>query len=331
MAEINQQSGSATASPTGGGARAAPARRWIQPTVLSRLGNLELLARAVVDGLLTGLHRSPHFGFSQEFAEYRAYNEGDDLRFVDWNVYARTDKAYIKRFRGDTNTSLTLLLDASGSMAFGSQSLDQGNAAQTDVDKLTKFDYARYLVASLAYLANKQHDAVGLVVFDNAVKTVIPPSSRPDTLPRIFSALENAQASAETNIADALDSLHTLSAKRGLVAVVSDFYTDPEKLASTLQPLVHRQQDMVMFHLLDPVEMNPQFKEVVSLSDLETGERTDVDPQWMESTYRERIQQHCDALESSTLRSGVDYRRIVTDEPLDDTLQRYLLFRQRKQ
>lgn len=331
MAEINQQSGSATASPTGGGARAAPARRWIQPTVLSRLGNLELLARAVVDGLLTGLHRSPHFGFSQEFAEYRAYNEGDDLRFVDWNVYARTDKTYIKRFRGDTNTSLTLLLDASGSMAFGSQSLDQGNAAQTDVDKLTKFDYARYLVASLAYLANKQHDAVGLVVFDNAVKTVIPPSSRPDTLPRIFSALENAQASAETNIADALDSLHTLSAKRGLVAVVSDFYTDPEKLASTLQPLVHRQQDMVMFHLLDPVEMNPQFKEVVSLSDLETGERTDVDPQWMGSTYRERIQQHCDALESSTLRSGVDYRRIVTDEPLDDTLQRYLLFRQRKQ
>ena len=331
MAEINQQSGSATANPTGGGARAAPARRWIQPTVLSRLGNLELLARAVVDGLLTGLHRSPHFGFSQEFAEYRAYNEGDDLRFVDWNVYARTDKTYIKRFRGDTNTSLTLLLDASGSMAFGSQSLDQGNAAQTDVDKLTKFDYARYLVASLAYLANKQHDAVGLVVFDNAVKTVIPPSSRPDTLPRIFSALENAQASAETNIADALDSLHTLSAKRGLVAVVSDFYTDPEKLASTLQPLVHRQQDMVMFHLLDPVEMNPQFKEVVSLSDLETGERTDVDPQWMESTYRERIQQHCDALESSTLRSGVDYRRIVTDEPLDDTLQRYLLFRQRKQ
>ena len=299
--------------------------------MLSRLGNLELLARAVVDGLLTGLHRSPHFGFSQEFAEYRAYNEGDDLRFVDWNVYARTDKTYIKRFRGDTNTSLTLLLDASGSMAFGSQSLDQGNAAQTDVDKLTKFDYARYLVASLAYLANKQHDAVGLVVFDNAVKTVIPPSSRPDTLPRIFSALENAQASAETNIADALDSLHTLSAKRGLVAVVSDFYTDPEKLASTLQPLVHRQQDMVMFHLLDPVEMNPQFKEVVSLSDLETGERTDVDPQWMESTYRERIQQHCDALESSTLRSGVDYRRIVTDEPLDDTLQRYLLFRQRKQ
>ena len=299
--------------------------------MLSRLGNLELLARAVVDGLLTGLHRSPHFGFSQEFAEYRAYNEGDDLRFVDWNVYARTDKTYIKRFRGDTNTSLTLLLDASGSMAFGSQSLDQGNAAQTDVDKLTKFDYARYLVASLAYLANKQHDAVGLVVFDNAVKTVIPPSSRPDTLPRIFSALENAQASAETNIADALDSLHTLSAKRGLVAVVSDFYTDPEKLASTLQPLVHRQQDMVMFHLLDPVEMNPQFKEVVSLSDLETGERTDVDPQWMGSTYRERIQQHCDALESSTLRSGVDYRRIVTDEPLDDTLQRYLLFRQRKQ
>ena len=329
MAEFNyqgvQRNGS-TASAAG-----VPARRWIQPSVLSRLGNLELLARAVVDGLLTGLHRSPHFGFSQEFAEYRAYNEGDDLRFVDWNVYARTDKTYIKRFRGDTNTSLTLLLDASGSMAFGSQPMHSDGNASDDTQKLTKFDYARYLIASLAYLASKQHDAVGLVVFDDTVKTVIPPSSRPDTLPRIFSALENAEASAETNIADALDSLHTLSAKRGLVAVVSDFYTEPESLASSLQPLVHRQQDMALFHVLDPAEVQPQFKQVVSLSDLETGERVDVDPQWMESDYRERLQQHCEALESNTVRSGVDYRRIVTDEPLDDTLQRYLLFRQRKQ
>jgi len=329
VAEFNYQSdqrNGSTASAAG-----APARRWIQPSVLSRLGNLELLARAIVDGLLTGLHRSPHFGFSQEFAEYRAYNEGDDLRFVDWNVYARTDKTYIKRFRGDTNTSLTLLLDASGSMAFGSQAMHSDGDASDDTQKLTKFDYARYLIASLAYLASKQHDAVGLVVFDDTVKTVIPPSSRPDTLPRIFSALENAEASAETNIADALDSLHTLSAKRGLVAVVSDFYTDPESLASSLQPLVHRQQDMALFHVLDPAEVQPQFNQVVSLSDLETGERVDVDPQWMETDYRERLQQHCEALESNTVRSGVDYRRIVTDEPLDDTLQRYLLFRQRKQ
>jgi len=330
----DQQSGSSDSVSGRGNARrtaGAPARRWIQPSVLSRLGNLELLARAVVDGLLTGLHRSPHFGFSQEFAEYRAYNEGDDLRFVDWNVYARTDKTYIKRFRGDTNTSLTLLLDASGSMAYGSQAVHSDSDVGGDAQQLTKFDYARYLIASLAYLASKQHDAVGLVVFDDTVKTVIPPSSRPDTLPRIFAALESAQASSQTNIADALDSLHTLSAKRGLIAVVSDFYTDPESLASTLQPLVHRQQDMALFHVLDPAEIQPQFKQVVSLSDLETGERTDVDPQWMESDYRERLLEHCEALESRTVRSGVDYKRIVTDEPLDDTLQRYLLFRQRKQ
>ena len=132
------------------------AQRWIDPAVLSRLGNLELLAKTVVDGMLTGLHRSPNFGFSQEFAEYRAYNEGDDLRFVDWNVYARTDRTYIKRFRGDTNTALTILLDASGSMGFGASD-GAGNQG------VRKIDYARYVAASLAYMAKRQHDAIGLV------------------------------------------------------------------------------------------------------------------------------------------------------------------------
>lgn len=331
--------GHASAPGTSNGANAA--RRWLQPSVLSRLGNLELVARSVVDGLLTGLHRSPHFGFSQEFAEYRAYNEGDDLRFVDWNVYARTDRTYIKRFRGDTNTSLTLLLDASGSMGFGSVSVAKNTvakntaatntAATNTTAKLTKFDYARYLAASLAYLAGKQHDANGLVLFDDQIRQVLQPSSRPDSLPRIFATLENSQASEGTDVETALDSIHTVASRRGLVALISDLYTDPEQLLKTLQPLVHRQQDIVLFHILDPIELNPEYDSVVSLTDMETGERTDVDPDWLKTDYRELILAHCDALEKATARAGADYVRLVTDAPLDDALTRYMLFRQRKQ
>ncbi len=331
--------GHASAPGTSNGTNAA--RRWLQPSVLSRLGNLELVARSVVDGLLTGLHRSPHFGFSQEFAEYRAYNEGDDLRFVDWNVYARTDRTYIKRFRGDTNTSLTLLLDASGSMGFGSVSVAKNTvakntaatntAATNTTAKLTKFDYARYLAASLAYLAGKQHDANGLVLFDDQIRQVLQPSSRPDSLPRIFATLENSQASEGTDVETALDSIHTVASRRGLVALISDLYTDPEQLLKTLQPLVHRQQDIVLFHILDPIELNPEYDSVVSLTDMETGERTDVDPDWLKTDYRELILAHCDALEKATARAGADYVRLVTDAPLDDALTRYMLFRQRKQ
>jgi len=318
---------------SGSASGSAAARRWLQPHVLSRLGNLELIARNVVDGLLTGLHRSPHFGFSQEFAEYRAYNEGDDLRFVDWNVYARTDRTYIKRFRGDTNTSLTLLLDASGSMGFGSVEVSDSNSHSNNSgdSRLTKFDYARFLAASLAYLSSKQHDATGLVLFDDKVRQVIQPSSRPDTLARVYATLEKNDASAGTDVENALESIHAVSAKRGLVAVISDFYTDPEDLLRSLQPLVHRQQDLVLFHVLDPMEINPEYQSVVSLSDLETRERTDVDPDWLKTDYRDLINAHCESLGKAAARTGADYIRLVTDQPLDDALSRYLLFRQRKQ
>lgn len=309
---------------------ASASGRWILPGVLARLGNFELLARTVVDGLLTGLHRSPHFGFSQEFAEYRAYNEGDDLRYVDWNVFARTDKTFIKRFRGDTNTSLTLLLDASASMNFH-DSEHVNEAVGTDVESVTKFDYARYLVACLSHLAKRQHDAVGLMVFDNVVGDVVPPSSRPDTLPRIYATLDRQEPSAGTDVDAAIDSLHAIAGRRGLIAVVSDFYTDPTELMSSLQPLVHRQQDIMLFHLLTSDELNPVFDDVVSLQDLETEDRVDVDPDWLSNTYRQRMQSHCEELENVALRSGADYCRIVINEPLDDALLHYLLFRQRKQ
>jgi len=189
---------------------AQTANRLLKPEVLARLGRLDLVARTVVDGVTTGLHRSPHFGFSQEFAEYRAYNEGDDLRYVDWNVYARTERTYIKRFQGETNTAINLLLDTSASMGFG--------------EPVSKLEQAIFLVASLAYVTRKQHDALGLAVFDESVRHFQAASARPDSLPRALSLLENTKAGQGTDILNALESLQASITRRGLLVVVSDLY-----------------------------------------------------------------------------------------------------------
>jgi len=293
------------------------AARLLKPEALSRFSSLELLARTVVDGALTGLHRSPHFGFSQEFAEYRAYNEGDDLRYVDWNVYARTDRTYIKRFRGDTNTSLMIVLDASASMGFGSA-------------EVTKFDYARFLAATLAWLARKQHDAVGTLVFSDRVVELLEPSSRPDALPRLVGLLENLQCQDGTEVDDALSTLNNVTTRRGLVVIISDFYTDPETLLSAVQPLSISGKDIAIFHIVDPEEKSPVHDSVVSMRDLETGDQTHVDPRFMQGKYRERFKQHQQELEDLSRKVGADYVAVDTSEPLDDLVHRYLLFRQRK-
>ena len=294
--------------------------RLLRPEVLARLGTLELVARTVVDGLTTGLHRSPHFGFSQEFAEYRAYAEGDDLRHVDWNVYARTDRAYVKRFEGETNTSVTLLLDASASMGFG--------------EPVGKFEQARWFVASLAWLARRQHDALGLAVFDERVREIQTTSARPDSLPRALALLERSAAAFGTgtgrDVVTALEALRPSMARRGLVVLVSDLYAEPEELLDALQPLAHAGQDIAVFHLLDPAEARPALARVGALRDLETDERVIVDPAFLAASYRRRFEAHGEALASACRRVGADYRTLSTDEPLDAALQAYLRFRERR-
>jgi len=271
--------------------------RLLKPEVLARLGTLELVARTVVDGLLTGLHRSPHFGFSQEFAEYRAYNEGDDLRFVDWNVYARTDRAYIKRFRGETNTSVTLLLDASASMGYG---------------EISKLDQSRYLAASLAYLTRKQHDALGLTIFDEGIRELFAPTSKPDSLMRVLGMLENTTAGSGTDLLGSLSLLRANMTKRGLVILISDLYADPDSILDALQPLAHAGQDVAVFHVLDPGELKPELKSISAMVDLETDETVVVDPEFLRTDYRT---------------ANV---RVQTDQPLDSALHQYLQFRERR-
>ncbi|ASJ74744.1 DUF58 domain-containing protein [Granulosicoccus antarcticus] len=292
------------------------ANRLLKPDVLARLGSLELIARTVVDGVTTGLHRSPHFGFSQEFAEYRAYNEGDDLRYVDWNVYARTDRTYIKRFQGETNTAVTLLLDASASMDFG-----------TPVSKLQQ---AQYLIASLAYLTRKQHDALGLAIFDETVRHYLAPSARPDSLMQVISQLEHTVAGAGTNIIEALGSLQASMTRRGLVIVVSDLYADADQLLEALRPLAHHGQDVAVFHVLDKEEVQPSLSRISALRDLESDETVIVDPAFLKTDYRTRFNAHCESVAQACRRIGADYTQVLTTEPLDAALQGYLRFRERR-
>ena len=288
---------------------AAAANRFLKPELLARLGTLELVARTVVDGVLTGLHRSPDFGFSQDFAEYRAYNEGDDLRFVDWNVYARADRMYVKRFQGETNTSVTLLLDVSASMGFG--------------EPVSKHEQARYLVAALAYLTRKQHDSLGLALFDDVVREYSQPSARPDSLSKVFGMLENSHVGQSTDVVDVLSDLQSTITKRGMLVIVSDLYTEPERLLTSLQSLVHAGHDVAVFHVLDEQELAPDIKRVSALKSLESGTSVVVDPDYLRGDYQRRIQEHCEALERNSAKAGADYVRLTTSESLDKALIAY--------
>lgn len=294
---------------------AVAASRYLKPELLARLGTLELVARTVVDGVLNGLHRSPDFGFSQEFAEYRAYNEGDDLRFVDWNVYARADRMYIKRFRGETNASVTLLLDVSASMGFG--------------EPTSKFDQARYLVASLAYLTRKQHDSLGLALVDDEVREYAAPSARPDSLPKVLGHLENSYVGSNTDIVEVLSNFRATLTKRGVIILVSDLYSDPDGLQAALQSLVHAGQDVAVFHILDEQELNPDIKKVSALKSLESGNTVVVDPLYLQNEYQSKFKDHCQQLEKNINKAGADYVRLKTDEPLDSAIVSYLQFRER--
>jgi uncharacterized protein (DUF58 family) len=284
--------------------------------VLSGISGLDLIAKTVVDGFVAGLHRSPDFGFSQEFAEYRAYTPGDDLRHVDWNVYARTERAYLKRYRGETNSLLTVLLDASNSMKYTSH-------------RVTKMDYARYLAASLFYLSIKdQRDAAGLIVFDDEVRNYIRPSTRQGQLQRLLGGLELAEPHARTDIAKPLNHFQELLRRRGLVLMISDFYESPEKIVRTIEPLRFHGNEVVLFQVLDPKEINLDLREPAILIDLETQEHMEVTPDYAKNEYRQKMDAHIADLRDRTQAAGMDYYLLVTDRSLDGALREYLTIRQ---
>jgi len=293
-------------------------QRFLDPAVLARISSLDLIAKTVVDGFVAGLHRSPDFGFSQEFAEYRAYSPGDDLRHVDWNVFARTERAYLKRYRGETNSLLTILLDASSSMNYSSHSV-------------SKIDYARFIAASLFYLAiQNQRDAAGLIIFDDEVRSYIRPSTRFGQLHRLLAGLEHAEPRARTDYAKPLNHFQQFLRRRGMVVVLSDFFEPAESVVRTIEPLRFHGNEVVLFHILDPREIEPKLGEPVILIDSETSQRMEVTPEYAHAEYPQKIAAHIEELRTRARSSGIDYFLLRTDRPLDSALAEYLTIRQER-
>ncbi|MGB9610909.1 MAG: DUF58 domain-containing protein [Bryobacteraceae bacterium] len=290
-------------------------QRFLDPQILAGIANLELTAKTVVEGFISGLHRSPDFGFSQEFAEYRPYTPGDDLRYVDWNVYARTGRLYLKRFRGETNTRLTILLDRSASMGF------RGRGVR-------KIDYARFLAASLGYLAHHQRDAVGLIAFDDEVRDYVQPSSRHGQWLKVLHAIDRAEPGRRTDYARPFWHFQQYLRRRGIVLVISDFFAPARSIVQTVAPLRQRGNDVVMMHVLDPEEVEPELDSSRVLIDMETGDEMEVSPAYAAGPYREKIRRHLEELASLAQGAGIDYHRALTSEPLDEALRRYLAVRE---
>jgi len=290
-------------------------QRFLDPATLASISGLDLVAKTVVDGFVAGLHRSPDFGFSQEFAEYRAYSEGDDLRHVDWNVFARTDRCFLKRYRGETNSQLLILLDTSASMGYGSH-------------PVTKLDYSRFVAASLCYMANGQRDAAGLIIFDEDVTNYVAPSTRQGQLFRLLHAIEKVETGTHTDFTKPFVHFQNFLHRRGIVVVLSDFYEKPDVIIQTVEPLRHRGNEVILFHVLDPQEIKPKFREPVLLVDMENSTNAlEVSPEYARNEYRKRIDSHIEALSSKARGAGMEYFLMNTGRPLDEGLREYLAVR----
>lgn len=288
--------------------------RFLDPAVLAEISGLDLIAKTVVDGFIAGLHRSPDFGFSQEFAEYRAYTPGDDLRYVDWNVFARTEKAYLKRYRGETNTAVMVLLDVSASMGFGSGGL-------------RKIDYAKYLASALVYLAHLQRDSAGLIVFHDDVANFIRPSARQGQLMRLLYGIDRAQLGKRTDFRRPFFELQQFLRRRGITVVIADFFETADNIIATVEPLRFRGNEVVLFHVLDRQELEPNLGGPALLIDMETSEAIEASPDYARNEYRERMAAHIESLRSKAQAAGLDYFLLCTDRPLDGALREYFTLR----
>ena len=288
---------------------------FLDPKVLARISNLELLARTVVDGFINGLHRSPYLGLSLDFAEHRAYMPGDDIRRVDWRLYARTDRYFVKEFEADTNSNFMLLLDGSKSMSYVGTGIP-------------KFDYARYLAACLAYFVREQRDRVGLATFDEDIVDFVPPSAKHRDI--LLHTLERMQpGTGQGTLAKPLLRIADRLRRRGLTVLISDLYEEPEAVLDAIKPLRGRGHDLIVFHLLDPTEIDFPFDEAASFEELESGERLPVVPEQLREKYRVMMSDHLAALQKKFTDNRVDYALLNTTMPLDHALFKFLSARER--
>lgn len=293
-----------------------PGRTFLDPKVLARIDDLELVARFVVEGFISGLHRSPHLGFSTDFAEHRQYMPGDDTRHLDWRVFARTDRLYIKNYEADTNSNFLIILDVSGSMGYGTSGL-------------TKLQYAKYLGACLAYFSHRQRDRVGLVTVDTDIVDFVPPSAK--HLNQVLHGLDRAVAKGRGALGMPLLKVSESQHRRSILLILSDLYEPAEKIRDALGPLRDAGHDVVVMHLLDPAELNFTFDAAGTFEDLESGERIPVVPGRLRTRYTELIRDHLAAVERLLGEGRVDYVMVDTSKPVDEVLFQYLLRRERMQ
>ena len=292
--------------------------RFLDPAVIARLGSMELKARTVVEGFLSGLHRSPFKGFSVEFAEYRQYLPGDDLSTLDWKVYARTDRHYVKKFEEETNLECHLLLDVSASMGY------RGGAP------MTKVEYGSVLAASLAYLMSRQRDATGLIQFDDRITARVPASARPGHLHSLLLALDRVVPGARSNVGRPLHQLADALTKRSLAVLISDLLDDPDEVVSGLKHLRFRGTDVIVFQVLDPHEIQFPFKGASRFTDLESADVVTADPSRVRAAYLEAIDGLRSRYEKDLRSQGIDFLMLDTSKPLDFALLAYLDARGRR-
>ncbi len=291
-------------------------RKYLNPEIVSHIKNMQLRARLIVEGFISGLHRSPYHGFSVEFSDYRSYMSGDEIRHIDWKVYGKTDRFYIKRFEEETNLKSYLLLDISASMGYSSH-------------QVTKLEYAAYLSAALAYLMIEQRDAVGLVSFDRKIQKYFAPRSMKSYLALILAELEKITASRQTDIATTLHEMAERIHRRGLIIILSDLLDEPEKVISGLKHFRHKKHEVIVFHILDPMEINFAFKKNVLFKDLETGEKITTQPWHIQAEYQKQVRQFIQNYQRQCQLNRIDYVQLDTSLNFDRALLEYLIKRKR--
>ncbi len=289
---------------------------YLDPKVISKIKGLDIIARMVVEGFLVGLHRSPYHGFSVEFAEHREYIPGDELKYVDWRVYGKTDRYYVKVFEEETNLKAYLIVDKSASMGFGSQGI-------------SKLEYVKYLASALSFLLLRQKDAVGLLLFSKKLDSYVAPSARRNHLNTILKELNQLQPSGETSLSNVLLELAEKIKRRGLIILFSDLFDDYESIIRSLKVFRHKKNEVLVFHILDPAEISFPFRGDVLLRDMETREKITVESRTLKHEYKRKILRLINSYKKDFRNVSIDYQLLNTENTYDTALLSYLSKRKR--
>ncbi len=296
-------------------------RTYLDPAAISRLAGMELVARLVVEGFISGMHKSPYQGFSVEFVEHRQYMPGDEIRYIDWKVYAKSDRYYVKKFEEETNLKSYVLLDTSGSMAYKSNESSE---------KVTKLEYGCYLAACLSYLMLKQRDSVGLVIFDDQLRSYIPPRLGPRHLHALMSELESASPGGDTDISTTFHELAQRIVRRGLIIIISDLLDDAERVLRSLKHFRHKKHEVIVFQVLDPAELTFPFDGPTLFRDLETHEQLSVEAELLKDEYLQQMNHLISVYKDGCNANSIDYVQMNTSVPFDYALSLYLSMRKRR-